>query len=49
MVRLSDHPDMTRAVDWDIKQQTKIKLDLNVKIYSNKLRCPIIRVDKQMI
>ena len=23
MVRLSDHPDMTIAVDWDIKSQTK--------------------------
>ena len=23
MVRLTDHPDMTLAVDWDIKSQTK--------------------------
>ena len=23
MVRLTDHPDMTIAVDWDIKSQTK--------------------------
>ena len=27
MVRLTDHPNMTIAVDWDLKDQTKHLLD----------------------
>ena len=30
MVRCTDRPDMTIAVDWDVKNQTKPKLGYNL-------------------
>ena len=37
MVRLINHPDMTIAVDWDVKNQTKPKKSNFLPLFLNAL------------